>query len=100
MVSSLTSPGLHLLARVERLAQAEPDMEGAEAAFLKAIETARKQAARLHELRAATELAKLGRRNATNRDRRMLLEKILDLIEGGERTREVRNARALLLELV
>jgi predicted ATPase len=91
---------LYRLAGLVSLMQAEPDMEGAEAAFLKAIETARQQEARLHELRAATELAKLGRRNATNRDRRMLLEKILDAIEGGEKTREVLDARALLLELV
>ena len=75
-------------------------MEGAETAFLRALETARQQEARLHELRAATELAKLGRRNATSRDRRMLLEPILDVIEGGEETREVRDARALLLDLV
>jgi hypothetical protein len=50
-------------------------------------------------LRAVTELARLGRRNATSRDRRMMLEPILDVIEGDEETREVRDARALLLEL-
>jgi predicted ATPase len=88
---------LYRLTGLVKLTQAEPDMEGAEAAFLKAIETARQQEARLHELRAATELARLGGRN---RDRRMLLEPILDVIEGGEETRDVRDARALLLELV
>ena len=91
---------LYRLTGLVKLTQAEPDMEGAEAAFLKAIETARQQEARLHELRAVTELARLGRRNATSRDRRMMLEPILDVIEGGEETREVRDARALLLELV
>jgi predicted ATPase len=90
---------LYRLTGLVKLTQAEPDMEGAEAAFLKAIETARQQEARLQELRAVTELARLGRRNATSRDRRMMLEPILDVIEGGEETREVRDARALLLEL-
>jgi predicted ATPase len=90
---------LYRLTALVKLTQAEPDMEGAEAAFLKAIETARQQEARLHELRAVTELARLGRRNATSRDRGMMLEPILDVIEGGEETREVRDARALLLEL-
>jgi hypothetical protein len=54
----------------------------------------------MHELCAATELARLGRRNATSRDRRMMLEPTLDVIEGGEERREVRDAWALLLELV
>jgi predicted ATPase len=91
---------LYRLAGLVKLTQAEPDMEGAEAAFLRARETARQQEARLHELRAATELAKLGGRNATSRDRRMLLEPILDVIEGGEERRDVRDARTLLLDLV
>jgi tetratricopeptide (TPR) repeat protein len=91
---------LYRLTGLVKLTQAEPDMEGAETAFLRALETARQQEARLHELRAATELAKLGGRNATSRDRRMLLEPILDVIEGGEDRRDVRDARALLLDLV
>jgi hypothetical protein len=33
-------------------------------------------------------------------DRRMMLEPISAVIEGGEEAREVRDARALLLELV
>jgi N-terminal domain of anti-restriction factor ArdC/Smr domain len=97
--SSTWMAELYRLTGLVKLTQAEPDMEGAEAAFLKAIETARQQEARLQELRAVTELARLGRRNATSRDRRMMLEPILDVIEGGEETREVRDARALLLEL-
>ena len=91
---------LYRLTGLVKLTQGEPDMEGAETAFLRALETARQQDARLHELRAATELAKLGDRNATSRDRRMLLEPILDVIEGGEERRDVRDARALLLDLV
>jgi hypothetical protein len=51
---------LYRLTGLVKLTQAEPDMEGAETAFLRALETARQQEARLHELSAATELAKLG----------------------------------------
>ena len=66
------------------LLRARGDNQGAEAAYLKAIEIAQQQEARMHELRAATELARLGRTKATNRDPRMLLEPILNAIEGGE----------------
>jgi predicted ATPase len=85
---------LYRLAGAVKLTQAEPDVEGAEAAFLTAIETARQQEARLHELRAATELAKLGRRNATTRDRRMLLEPILDVSAAKRRARFATHARS------
>jgi class 3 adenylate cyclase len=87
---------LHRLAGLLKLTQTAPDMDGAEASFVKAVETARRQEARLHELRAATEIAKLGRGCATSRDRRALLEPILDMIEGGEETGEVRDAMAFL----
>jgi hypothetical protein len=59
---------------------------GAQACFLQAIDVARTQEARLLELRAAN-------------DPRALLEPILAAIEGGEATRDVRAARALLAEV-
>jgi tetratricopeptide (TPR) repeat protein len=90
---------LYRLMGLVKLTQAEPDMQGAEVAFLKAIETARQQEARLHELRAVMELAKLGCGNTTPRDCRLLLVATLDMIEGGEEMREVCDARALLLDL-
>jgi predicted ATPase len=78
---------------------AAPDPERAETSFLKAIEVAHGQEARMLELRAATDLARLWREADTPNDPRALLEPILAEIEGGETTRDVRNARALLAEI-
>ena len=82
------------------LRRPEPDRERAEACFLKAIEIAHGQEARMLELRAATDLARLWREAGAPNDPRALLEPILAAIEGGETTRDVRNARALLAEIV
>ena len=76
------------------------DRARAEACFLKAIEVARDQGARLLELRAATDLAHLWRNTGSSNDPRPLLEPILAPIEGGENMRDVRDARALLAENV
>ena len=81
------------------LKRPETDRERAEACFLRAIEIARGQEARMLELRAATELAELWRDKGAPNDPRALLEPILAEIEGGETTRDVRNARALLAEI-
>ena len=81
------------------LKQSEPDRARAEACFLQAIEIARSQEARLLELRAATDLARLWRDAGSPNDPRALLEPILATIEGGETTPDVRNARALLAEI-
>jgi hypothetical protein len=51
-------------------------------------------------LRPATALARLWRETTSPNDPRALLEPILAAIEGGETTRYVRDARALLAELV
>jgi hypothetical protein len=51
------------------------------------------------ELRAATDLARLWRDTGSPNEPRALLEPILAAIEGGETTRDVRNARALLAEI-
>ena len=72
----------------------------AEACFLKTIEIARSQEARMLELRAATDLARLWRDMGSANDPRALLEPVLATIEGGESTRDVRAARALLEEMV
>jgi class 3 adenylate cyclase len=82
------------------LKRPEPDRTRGEACFLQAIEIARQQEARMLELRAATDLARLWRDAGSDRDPRALLEPILDAIEGGETARDVRNARALLAERV
>jgi hypothetical protein len=90
---------LHRLSGHVALKRTEPDRLRAEACFGKAIEVARSQEARLLELRAATDLARLWCETRSDNDPRALLEPILAMIEGGETTRDVRNARALLAGL-
>ena len=92
--------GLHRLCGHVALERPEPDRLHAEACFKKAIEVARSQEARLLELRAATDLARLWRDTGSDSDPRAMLEPILAAIEGGETTRDVRNARAALAGLV
>jgi predicted ATPase len=82
------------------LRRPEKGRERAEACFLKAIEIAHGQEACMLELRAATDLARLWREAGAPNDPRALLEPILAAIEGGGTTRDVRNARALLAEIV
>ena len=89
---------LHRLEGRIALEQPEPDRARAEASFLKAIDIARDQEARLLELRAATDLARLWQDTGSSNDPRELLAPILAAIEGGDRARDVRNARALLAE--
>ena len=91
---------MHRLKGRIALKQPEPDRARAEACFLKAIDIARGQEARMLELRAATDLVRLSRDTGLANDPRALLELILSMIEGGETTRDVCNARALLAELV
>jgi predicted ATPase len=81
-----------------QLALRRPEPQRAEACFVKAIEIARSQEGRLLELRAAIDLARLWRDAGADGDPGALLEPILAAIEGGETTRDVRNARALLAE--
>ena len=82
------------------LRRSKRDRARAEASFLKAIEIAHGQEARMLELRAATDLARLWRNMGSHNDPRALLGPILAGIEGGETTRDVRNARAWLAETV
>ena len=81
------------------LRRPETDRARAEASILKAIEIARGQEARMLELRAAIDLARLRCETGSPNDPRALLEPILAVIEGGETTRDVRNARALLAKI-
>ena len=87
---------LHRLSGHVALKRREPDRPRAEACFKKAIEIARGQEARLLELRAAVDLARLWREIGSDHDPSALLHPILAAIEGGETTRDIRNARALL----
>lgn len=90
---------VHRLAGQVALSRPEPDHAHAQARFLKAVDIARGQEARMLELRAATDLARLWRDAGSPNDPRSLLEPILAAIEGGETTRDVCNARALLAEI-
>ena len=90
---------LHRVEGQIALKRSGPDPARAEACFLQAIEIARSQEARMLELRGATDLARLWRDTGSPDDPRALLEPILATIEGGESTRDVRNARALLREV-
>jgi len=67
--------------------------------LLQAIDIARAQESLTLELRAAIDLARLWRGPGPQRDPRAPLEPILAAIEGGETTRDVRNAGTLLAEL-
>lgn len=87
---------LHRLSGQLALRRQDPDWQGAESCFVKAIEIARDQEARLLELRAATDLARLWRNAKPDSDSGALLTPILATIEGGEQTRDVSSARALL----
>jgi predicted ATPase len=90
---------LHRVEGLIALAKADPDRKEAEDTFLRAIEIARAQEARVLELRAAADLARLWRDTGSPNDPRALLDPILAAIEGGEATRDVRAARALLAEI-
>ena len=90
---------LHRLDGQVALKRLEPDLARAEACFLKAIDIARSQEARLFELRAATNLASLWHDAGSPNDPRSLLEPILAAIESGESPRDVSNARALMAEI-
>jgi class 3 adenylate cyclase/tetratricopeptide (TPR) repeat protein len=90
---------LHRVAGRIELKRQGPDRARAEACFRKAIDIARGQEARMLELRAATDLARLWRDTGSPNDPRALLKPVLAAIEGGETTRDVRNARALMAEI-
>jgi class 3 adenylate cyclase len=89
-------PDLHRLRGQLALHQPVPDHARAEACFTTAIDVARRQHARLLELRATTDLARLWRATRPDNDLHALLQPVLSAIEGGETARDVRKARSLL----
>ncbi len=91
---------LHRLSGQVALRREPPDRARAEACFLEAIAVARAQEARLLELRAATDLARLWQGTRTAMEIRALIEPTLAMIEGGEAAPDVRNARGLLARLL
>ena len=68
----------------------------AEAALSRGLDIARRQNARMRELRAATSLARLWQRRGRYREAQELLEPIYSWFREGLDTRDLKNARAVL----
>ena len=75
------------------------DAAAAEAHFLRAIESARRQDAKLFELRAATSLARLWKGRGKNGEARELLAPVYGWFSEGFETADLAEARALLDEI-
>jgi predicted ATPase len=74
--------------------------DGAESAFTQAIGEARRQGSRFYELRAATSLARLRRDQGRGAEARDLLGPIYGWFTEGFNTLDLKEAKALLDELV
>jgi predicted ATPase len=81
------------------LAQKAPDGAKAEQCFLTAIEIARRQSARLEELRAAASLARLLAKQGKRDEARAMLAEIYGWFTEGFDTGDLKDAKALLDEL-
>src|SRR4051794_40013262 len=89
-------PELHRLRGELLLAGPEPDLDGAETAFVRAVAVAARYRMRLWELRAATSLARVyARRGATGRGRD-LLARLHGWFTEGLETPDLRRAKAAL----
>ena len=71
----------------------------AEACFLKAIDTARSQAAKSWELRAATSLSRLRQRQGRVKEAREILADVSGWFSEGFDTPDLRAAKSLVTEL-
>jgi len=91
--------GLHRLRGHLLLSGTVPDFEGARAEFLKAIDIARGQSAKLWELRAAVSLARLWRDQGRHSDARDLLAPVYGWFTEGFDLSDLKDARGLLNEL-
>jgi predicted ATPase len=78
-----------------------PDPQGeAEACFLKAIDVSRQQQAKSLELRAATSLARFWQQQGKRDDARQMLAEVYRWFSEGFDTKDLREAKALLEELM
>ena len=75
------------------------DLPAAQASFQKAIAVARRQSAKLYELRAATSLARLWRDQGKRAEARDLLAPVYGWFTEGFDTPVLQEAKALLEEL-
>jgi len=90
------------LSRMEgemRLIQEPPDEDAAQACFEEALETARRQQARLLELRAATSLARLWQRRGKPEEARQALAEIYASFTEGLKAPDLEAARSVLASL-
>jgi predicted ATPase len=82
------------------LARSPWDEEKAEASFREALDIARRQNAKSNELRAATSLARLHQQQGRRDEARELLAPLYEWFTEGFDTRDLKEAKALLEELV
>ena len=75
------------------------DLPAAQASFQKAITVARRQSAKLYELRAATSLARLWRDQGKRAEARDLLAPVYGWFTEGFDTPVLQEAKSLLIEL-
>jgi predicted ATPase len=92
--------GLHATRGDLLLAASEENEVEAEACFRQALDLARSQEARGFELRAATSLARLWQSQGKHKEARELLAPIYGWFTEGFATRDLKEAKALLDELV
>jgi class 3 adenylate cyclase/predicted ATPase len=92
-------PELRRLEGELRLCPDPPDEQNAEACFRRALEIARKQQAKSWELRSATSLARLWRKQGKRADARDLLAPVYNWFTEGFDTPVLQEAKALLEEL-
>ncbi len=91
---------VHRMAGEIALKSEEPDAAKAEAYFVRALEVARQQQAKSWELRAATSVARLLRGQGKGDEARNLLAPVYNWFTEGFDTLDLKEAKALLSELV
>ena len=95
----IASPSLHHVKGELLLAQNPSDAAEAELCFRTAIEIARRQSARMAELRATTSLARLLAKQGRRDEARTMLAEIYGWFTEGFDTADLKDAKALLDEL-
>jgi predicted ATPase len=93
------SPSLHHVKGEPLVAQNPPDRANAELCFRRAIEIARRQSARMVELRATTSLARLLDKQSKRDEARTMLVEIYNWFTEGFATTDLKDAKSLLDEL-
>jgi predicted ATPase len=95
----IDSPPLHRITGELLQAQNPSDGAKAEQCFCTAIEIARRQSARLEEVRATTSLARLLTKQGRRDEARRMLTEIYNWFTEGFDTADLKDAKALLKEL-